>query len=149
MDTLLAVAYPAARPQFTDGPGVHTVIGPITFIQGHFPRYDLGLLEWMFTVVLAACLAATWHKKLWTGTYAVVVCLSYAPVRFAMDFLRIRDEEGSDPRYGGLTPAQWCCVALFFFGVGLLVHVVRLKKRGVDPADAVKAFALPAPSSAV
>ncbi len=136
--TLLAVAYPGARPQFTEGPGNHWYLGPITLIQGQYPRFDLGLLEVMFTVVLAACFALTWRKRLWTGTYVVVVCLAYGPVRFAMDFLRIRDEEGADLRYAGLTPAQWGCVALVVFGLALLAYVRRLKKRGIDPADAVR-----------
>lgn len=135
----LAVAYPSAIPSFTDGPGHHIDVGPITFIQGNFPRYDLGLLELMFAIVLASALALTWRRRLATGTYIVVVCLAYAPVRFMMDFLRVRDVQGADPRYGGFTPAQWACIMLFVFGIGVAVYVRRLRVRGVDPADVFRA----------
>jgi phosphatidylglycerol:prolipoprotein diacylglycerol transferase len=138
----LAVEFPSAVPSVTDGPGEHVAFGPITFIHGHFPRYDLGLLELMFAVVLASVFALTWHKRLATGTYVVMVCLTYSPVRFMMDFIRIRDVQGADPRYGGLTPAQWACIMLFVFGLATLAYMRRLKARGVDPIDV---FRLPRP----
>ncbi len=130
MDALLGVGY---------GPGPADHFGPIELIHGTLPRYDLGLLELMFTVVLAGLLALTWRKKLATGTYVAVVSLAYAPVRFAMDFLRITDGESADPRYGGLTPAQWQCLALFAFGAYMAFHVRSLKKRGIEPMDKVMA----------
>ncbi len=65
--------------------------------------------------------------------------LAYAPVRFAMDFLRIRGGDGADPRYAGLTPAQWECMALFALGLYMLRVVLRFRARGFDPADLVKA----------
>jgi phosphatidylglycerol:prolipoprotein diacylglycerol transferase len=129
-DALLAVAY---------GPGPADHYGPIELIHGSAPRYDLGLLELMFTVILAALIALTWRKKLMTGTYVIVTSLAYAPVRFAMDFLRITDGEGADPRYAGLTPAQWQCFGLFVVGVIVAVYARSLKKRGIDPMDLVKA----------
>lgn len=129
-DALFAVAY---------GRGPSTHYGPIELIMGNRPQYDLGLLELMFTIVLAGLLALTWRRKLPTGTYAVVTSLAYAPVRFAMDFLRVRDIDGADPRYGGLTPAQWECVALFAFGLFLLGMVRRIVKTGDDPARFVMA----------
>ncbi len=138
----LAVAYPSAIPSVTDGPGAHIPFGPITFIQGHFPRYDLGLLEMMFAVVVATAFALTWHKKLPTGTYVAVVSLAYSPVRFMMDFLRIRDVQGADPRYAGFTPAQWACVGLFLLGIGTLFYMRSLRRRGIDPADV---FRVPPP----
>ena len=77
-----------------------------------------------------------WRRRQLTGTYAVIVSLVYAPVRFALDFLRI---ESADVRYAGLTPAQWLCIPLFLFGLVLLRHVVVLRRRGIDPSDAVLA----------
>ena len=103
---LLTVAYP--------GPGDVVPPEKSLLLNGHAPRFDLGLLELMFTCIIALAFALTWHKKLATGTYVVVVSLAYAPVRFAMDFLRITVEEdphNADLRYGvgaiQLTPAQW------------------------------------------
>lgn len=135
----LAVQFPSINPAMTGSPGEHHDFGPIHFvagrlIQGHYPRYDLGFIELCFTIVLALILATTWRKRLATGTYAVVASLAYAPVRFVMDFLRIRTGDGADPRYVGLTPAQWECIALFSFGLYLLWLVRRIKASGVDPA---------------
>jgi phosphatidylglycerol:prolipoprotein diacylglycerol transferase len=140
----LAVEFPSFNPSYTGGAGKLHTFGPITFaegklLHGHFPRYDLGLLELMFTILLAGAIALTWRKRLPTGTYVVVTALAYAPVRFAMDFLRIRGGEDADPRYGGLTPAQWACVALFAYGLYMLTLVLRLRAQGIDPAGLVKA----------
>jgi phosphatidylglycerol:prolipoprotein diacylglycerol transferase len=146
----LGVAYPGPHPQTVDGAGLHTHWGPITFIYGHYTRFDLGLLELMFTVILATAFVITWHKKLPTGSYVAATAFAYSPVRFAMDFLRIRDDEGADPRYGTLTPAQWCCIALFTLGVGLVFYMRSQKKKGIDSAEALRATApaLPAPEGA-
>lgn len=138
--TLLAVQY-GAGPKDVYGPvmndrGDHL----LELIHGNAPRFDLGLLEWMFTVVVAALFVLTWHKKLPTGSYVAAVALAYAPVRFVMDFLRITDVERpgeADIRYGRLTFAQYACVALFLFGCALVVHVRRNMKKGFDPATLV------------
>lgn len=106
---------------------------------GNSPQFDLGLLELMFTVVLAGLIALTWRKKLPTGTYVAVTSLAYAPVRFAMDFLRVRDVDQADPRYGGLTPAQWACVALFVFGLVMVKRARDLAASGKDPQDLLRA----------
>ena len=140
----LAVEFPSFNPAFTGGAGELHTLGPIRFVtgrllHGHFPRYDLGLLELMFTILLSGFIALTWRKRVPTGTYIVVTSLSYAPVRFAMDFLRIRGGEGADPRYAGLTPAQWECFALFLLGLYMLRMVLRFRSLGIDPADLVKA----------
>ena len=54
-----------------------------------------------------------------------------------MDFLRVRDMENADPRYGSLTPAQWACVALFVFGLVMVKRVMQLRKSGEDPMELV------------
>ena len=113
--------------------------GSSSFIHGHEPRFDLGLLEFFFTVILTACFALTWRKKVPLGSYMIATALAYAPVRFAMDYLRIPASEGGDTRYLGLTPAQYCCVALFVFGIAMIFYVRRLKASGVDPTLAVRA----------
>jgi phosphatidylglycerol:prolipoprotein diacylglycerol transferase len=133
-DTLLAVAYPV-RP----GDGAVTHFGFIEFIHGHDPRFDLGFLELLFTIVLAACFALTWRRRLPVGTYVIVSALAYAPVRFAMDFLRIPQSEGGDTRYAGLTPAQYGCIALFVYGLVMIGYVRRLHARGIELSDSVRA----------
>ena len=57
-----------------------------------------------------------------------------------MDVLRIPETERGDTRYAGLTPAQWCTMALFFFGLAMAVYVRSLKKRGVDLGATAKAL---------
>ena len=126
-DTLLAVAYPLPH-----GDGPTTKLWFIELVSGHDPRFDLGLLEWMFTAVLITCFALTWGRKVPVGTYLVVTALSYSPVRFVMDYLRLPETQGGDPRYGSLTPAQWCCCALFLFGVVMIFQIRRMKAKGID-----------------
>jgi phosphatidylglycerol:prolipoprotein diacylglycerol transferase len=131
IDMPLAVAFGNPDPART----IH--LGSIELRYGNSPHFDLGLLEMMFTVVLATMLALTWRKKLTTGSYIAAVAMSYAPVRFAMDFLRIRDLENADPRYGHLTPAQWACCALFVLGLVMVAKVLQLRKSGEDPMEMV------------
>jgi phosphatidylglycerol---prolipoprotein diacylglyceryl transferase len=125
-DTLLAVAYPL-RP----GDGAVTKIGFVELIQGHDPRFDLGFLELLFTIVVAVCFALTWRRRLPIGTYVVASALAYAPVRFAMDFLRIPANDGGDTRYASLTPAQWSCIALFLYGVAMIPYI-RARGRAMN-----------------
>jgi SAM-dependent methyltransferase len=60
-------------------------------------------------------------------------------VRFVMDYLRITEGSNADPRYGGFTPAQWCCLALTAFGFGMLLLMFRHRARGFDPGTLVLA----------
>jgi phosphatidylglycerol:prolipoprotein diacylglycerol transferase len=118
---------------------VTTHIGPIDLTHGHHLRFDLGLLELMFTIVLTACFALTWRRKLPVGTYVIASALAYSPVRFAMDFLRIPERDGGDTRYAGLTPAQYGCIALFLYGIAMVFYVRKLQKSGKDLTEAVRA----------
>jgi phosphatidylglycerol:prolipoprotein diacylglycerol transferase len=132
-DTLLAVAYPRHA-----GDGTVTKFGFIELIQGHDPRFDLGLLEFLFTVILAICFALTWRRRLAIGTYVIASGLAYAPVRFAMDFLRIPQNDGGDTRYGDLTPAQWACIVLFAYAVVMIFYVRRLQAKGIDLSQSLR-----------
>lgn len=130
----LAVAFGHADPTRT----IH--FGSIELRFGNDPQFDLGLLEMMFTVILAGLFALTWRRKLTTGSYIAAAALAYAPVRFAMDFLRIRItdiEKNADPRYAWFTPAQWACIGLFLLGLFMVRRVLELRKSGEDPLDRV------------
>jgi phosphatidylglycerol:prolipoprotein diacylglycerol transferase len=91
-------------------------------------RFDLGLLEAMFAVVLSLIVISFWGKKRPDGFYIALCSILYAPVRFGLDFLRVPESTGpdADRRYFDLTMAQWTCVGLLIFGV---VMAVRLTKR--------------------
>ncbi len=132
-DSLLAVAYPRHTAN-----ELVTHFGFIEFIHGHDPRYDLGFLELLFTIVLATCFALTWRRRLPIGTYVIVSGLAYAPVRFAMDFLRLPQSEGGDTRYGSLTPAQWCCMVLFLYSLSMIFYVRSLQARGIDLSKSLR-----------
>jgi phosphatidylglycerol:prolipoprotein diacylglycerol transferase len=82
-------------------------------------RFDLGLYEMLLTVPLAITFLFLMRKPRPPGFFLGLMCIAYAPTRFALDFLRVHEGDygPADPRYGGLTPAQWGC--LFLLGVGL------------------------------
>ncbi len=101
------------------GPGPSERYGPLVVRHGLRPRFDLGLLELLFTLALLAAFAVTWRRRLPLGRYLGALCLLYPPVRFLLDFLRVGPEDGGDERYLGLTPAQWACFAFFAVGVRL------------------------------
>jgi phosphatidylglycerol:prolipoprotein diacylglycerol transferase len=88
-------------------------------------RHDLGLYELLFTVALAAAMARWRPTK--PGRLTGTVALAYAPVRFALDFLRADAPARGvtafpDIRYGGLTAEQYTMVPLFLAGVWLVLR---------------------------
>ncbi len=83
-------------------------------------RFDLGLYEFVLTVPLALGFLWLRRRPRPEGFFIATMALYYAPVRFALDFLRVRDA-----RYQGLTPAQWCCLALLAVGIGFFVVAQR------------------------
>lgn len=107
--------------------------------QGYLGRYDLGLYEWFATIPIAIASYVLWKRQpvRSIGFYIGVILTMYAPPRFFLDFLRLGSETkvlGSDPRYGGLTPAQWAC--FLALGVGLyLLYRVRTHPNVPDVAS--------------
>lgn len=118
----LAVAWPAY-----DGEGIDRAYGPLHLVWGSAARWDLGLLEMLFTIVLAAAFIATWPRRVPVGSYIAAACLAYAPVRFFMDALRV--DQGADPRWLGMTFAQYCTLGLFAFGVAMAAWIVRTSRK--------------------
>jgi phosphatidylglycerol---prolipoprotein diacylglyceryl transferase len=109
--------------------------GPLTFVEHLGPfegRFDLGFIEMVLTIPLAVAFLVLWRRKPVRplGFYTGWMCVAYAPVRFFLDFLRVTEGKGAlnggDPRYGGLTPAQWACFGLFVMGLWF----VRMSRRG-------------------
>jgi phosphatidylglycerol---prolipoprotein diacylglyceryl transferase len=96
------------------------------FLAVQYPggaRHDLGLYEAIFAILLSAVFFLVFRRKLRTGVYLAVLCLAYAPVRFFLDFLRATEVAGADPRYLGLTPAQYGSIALVVLGVALVWRI--------------------------
>jgi len=95
-------------------------------------RHDLGLYEFLYTVVLVGVLF-WWTRRPWrTGSVMAIVLCSYGPVRFGLDFLRATDRDFVDVRYLGLTPAQYGAAALTVAGA-ILLYLSRSKKWPVQP----------------
>lgn len=93
--------------------------------EGYIGRYDLGLIEMVLTIPLAVSFLILWHRRPFRplGFYTGVMCIAYAPVRFILDFFREQEGAGligGDPRYGGLTPAQWASMGLVLLGIFFL-----------------------------
>lgn len=121
-----------------DHPGAHTDF----FLAVQYPggaRHDLGLYEAFFAIALTAILFLVARRPRRAGTIIGLTATLYAPVRFAFDFLRATDVARPDTRYGGLTPAQWACVACLALGIYLLNRArtqPRLPAKDTAPAAA-------------
>ena len=79
----------------------------VSFSSG--ARHDLGLYEVILGLVIFGIyfsLFKIFAKKRW-GLSTASSFLTYAVVRFFLDFLRAEDVPGSDVRYFFLTPSQW------------------------------------------
>ena len=98
-------------------------------------RYDLGLMEALWAMVIAGTFLALSRSPRKPGTFAAVWCVMYAPVRFGFDFLRATDLPGADVRWNGLTPAQWGCILMFCGGL-VIFNWLRSQPRSPDPVPA-------------
>jgi phosphatidylglycerol:prolipoprotein diacylglycerol transferase len=102
-----------------DHPGVLTSPhNPLAFAYPGGARWDLGFLELLFSLALSVVFVGLWRRAPPRGTYTAVACLTYAPVRFGLDFLRAEPALGGDARYALLTPGQWASIVVFVIGLG-------------------------------
>ncbi len=92
-------------------------------------RHDLGLYEMFNGFGLFLLFLVLRRCKVKPPTYAITFLIWYGAVRFLFDFLR-----AADPRYGGLTLAQYGCVGMFVVGL-----VWAGKRWRADKKDALSA----------
>jgi phosphatidylglycerol---prolipoprotein diacylglyceryl transferase len=129
-----------------DHPGLHTnFFLAVRYPDG--PRHDLGLYELLFTIVMTAILFAYAKKPRVPGRVIGLFATMYAPVRFGLDFLRARDVERPDERYGHLTPAQWACLATLGVGIWLLTRKGEVRPFAEPAPQSSSSSALPIKSS--
>jgi phosphatidylglycerol:prolipoprotein diacylglycerol transferase len=88
---------------------------PLAFAYPEGARHNLGFYELLFTaaVLVPAIFVLRAREKTHgyrPGVYVAVIVALYAPARFFLDFLRATDLPGSDPRFWGLTGAQYASV---------------------------------------
>jgi phosphatidylglycerol:prolipoprotein diacylglycerol transferase len=96
-------------------------------------RFDLGLYEMLFTVPLALTFLVMMRRPRPFGMYLGLMCMAYAPTRFALDFVRAQDVRDADPRHLGLTPAQWLCSGLMAAGIAMFFRGMWAAERGETP----------------
>ena len=91
-------------------------------------RHNLGFYELLYT--LGVLTPAVWllnRRPRPPGQSALVISLLYAVVRFFLDFFRAEDGANVDPRYFGLTFAQYCCLALVVFAALMISPGSKMK----------------------
>ncbi len=88
-------------------------------------RFDLGMYEMLLTLPLAVAFLLLRRQPRPWGFFMGLMCVSYPPIRFSLDFLRARDLRISDELYLGLTPAQWASACLFAFGAVVLFRALE------------------------
>ena len=99
--------YYGSHPAGMMGDGVHTNI-----------RHNLGFYEMLWAIGLSLFFLAVRNKNKPAGWFLAIFALTYMPVRFLFDFLRV-----ADATYYGLTPAQFANIALFALGLRLFMNV--------------------------
>jgi phosphatidylglycerol:prolipoprotein diacylglycerol transferase len=108
----------------------HLGIRSASWLAVQFPdgaRFDLGLLELLYTIPIAIAFALLARQPRPTGFYVGLFFVLYSPVRFALDVLR-----ANDARYFGWTPGQFMSVATAIAGAVLVTAVWR---RRAPPSD--------------
>ena len=83
-------------------------------------RFDLGLLEFLYTLPVAGLFLLLDRRPRPTGFYLGLFLTLYGPVRFVLDTLRT-----GDARYLGWTPGQYIAILATLAGLALLVTAVR------------------------
>jgi phosphatidylglycerol:prolipoprotein diacylglycerol transferase len=105
----------------------HLGVASTHFLAVRFPsgpRFDLGLLEFLYLIPLSLVFWAAGRRPRPPGFYLALFFTLYSPARFVMDALR-----NEDARYLGWTPAQYLCVAATLAGAALLVRTLRRAGR--------------------
>ena len=124
--SFLAMDYPR---KLNLGRLAETYPGTSEFIRA----WNLGLLEFLYLVPVCAIvlyLAFRPSKRPPAGFLTVLTGVLYAPVRFFLDFLRPED---TDPRYFGLTFAQWSSLLAF----AIALYAARRILQTGKPAETV------------
>jgi phosphatidylglycerol:prolipoprotein diacylglycerol transferase len=101
-----------------DHPGIKTNF----FLGVAYPdgaRHDLGLYDSLAGLIIFLIFLILRRKEWRLGFYVAFFAAAYGTIRFFLDFLRAADIVGTDPRYFGLTLAQYLSMALFAAGIYL------------------------------
>ncbi|MCA9581863.1 MAG: prolipoprotein diacylglyceryl transferase [Myxococcales bacterium] len=89
------------------------------------PRHDLGLYEVFWCIGIIATFLYLARERRTSGFYIALLPISYAPVRFFLDFLRAGPADGGDVRYLGFTPGQYGSLLILIAGLALWAKIRR------------------------
>jgi phosphatidylglycerol:prolipoprotein diacylglycerol transferase len=105
--------------------------------------HDLGLYEFFLwcVLLLALVLLERWKGRR-PGFLMGFLAVFYSIPRFLFEFLR---PDLTDPRYGGLTFAQWGSIAAFVVGLYLLFGPIKNRNEPLPEAVASEAKPKPGP----
>lgn len=102
-----------------DHPGIQTASWlAVRYPDG--PRYDLGLLEFFYSMLIAGLFLILDRRPRPTGFYFGLFFLLYGPVRFFLDTLRV-----GEVQYFGLTSGQYGSILAVLVGLATLIMVAR------------------------
>ena len=121
-DFALGFDYP--RRASVAGPLRELYPGTSEFIRAH----NLGLYELLYLIPVCGLILylGLWSKRRFSaGFLAVLAGVLYAPVRFFLEYLRLTE---SDPRYAGLTFAQWVSIAAFLVSGYVALRLLKTGK---------------------
>jgi len=122
--SFLGVNYPCGGSHCAVNDKLGLVVTAAETLPGNI-RYDLGFVEVLVAAALATFYFISARFKVRCGYFVAAIAIYYGPVRFFLDYLRVKDGIGADPRYLGLTPAQFAAVLVSAVGVLLIVRVMK------------------------
>ena len=130
------------RTDFALGVNVPPGRYPFHRIDQVIRAHDLGLYEFFLWIVLltALLLLERWRGRK-PGTLIGFLAVAYSIPRFLFEFLRL---PASDPRYLGLTFAQWISLVAFVAGIILLV-----RRPATPPTEATEATRVTGPTKPI
>ena len=125
--SFLSVDYPCSQSHCPVMPDKGLIV-TASKIDPAFRRYDLGFFEVLVAGALACFYFIAERFKPRAGFFVAAIATYYGPVRFLLDYLRVRNVAGADPRWPagaswGLTPAQYAAVLVSIIGIGLIIRV--------------------------
>jgi phosphatidylglycerol---prolipoprotein diacylglyceryl transferase len=99
-------------------------------------RHDLGFDEMLWATGVTLLFLLLFRKNRPLGLYVALLTTLYGPVRFFLDYLRVTNVAGADPRYWGFTPAQYLSVGVSLVGIGLLAWTLGEARRKTAKVEA-------------
>ena len=108
-------------------PGIHSFF----FLTVQYPegaRHDLDLYLALNGLILFSFFLFARYKQRPYGFFFVSFLLWYGTTRFLLDFLRAHNTAFADPRFFGLTPAQYGMIIYIILGISFSLKSIRTQR---------------------